>query len=89
MPNHTMARYYDYETVRYSQTTFLVKERICSLQARRGELESLDLAIERQKSSLRKMKETEKFLMSEREAAKKELKDLKKNRSTQSQRKYV
>ena len=78
-------RYRDYSVE--SKQTVSLEERIHVFQARRGELESLDLAVERQKSSLRLMKETEKSLLSEREAATKELKNLRKNRTREEKRK--
>ena len=49
---------------------------IFSNQDRRAELEGLDLAIERQKASLISMKEGEKILLAEREAARSQLKAL-------------
>ena len=49
---------------------------IFSNQDRRAELEGLDLAIERQKTSLISMKEGEKILLAEREAARSQLKAL-------------
>ena len=51
--------------------------RATSLQARRDELEGLDLAVERQKRSLRGMRDTERELLAQREAARQELQQLK------------
>ena len=51
--------------------------RVTSLQARRDELEGLDLAVERQKRSLRGMRDTERELLAQREAARQELQQLK------------
>ena len=48
-----------------------------SLQARRDELEGLDLAVERQKRSLRGMRDTERELLEQREATRQELQQLK------------
>lgn len=50
-------------------------------------MESLDLAIERQKASLKHKRQTEKLLLSEREAAKQELRELKRNGSRGQHRK--
>ena len=50
---------------------------VTSLQARRDELEGLDLAVERQKRSLRGMRDTERELLAQREAARQELQQLK------------
>ena len=50
---------------------------VTSLQARRDELEGLDLAVERQKRSLRGMRDTERELLAQREAARHELQQLK------------
>ncbi len=60
------------------------------IQDRRGELESLDLAVERQKASLTAMKEAEKVLKMERESARSQLEALRRsNKDRGARRKYV
>ena len=59
-------------------------------QTRRAELEGLDLAIERQKQELHSMKESERVLLSQREAARDELRELKSGRDgRRSRRRWV
>lgn len=57
------------------------------LKERRDELEGLDLAIERQKKSLKDLKREEKNLMSERQSAKEELELI--SRENARHRRYV
>ena len=56
------------------------------LENRRDELEGLDLAIERQKQSLRGMKDTERRLLKQRQAARDELLALKQGRDSSRRR---
>ena len=59
------------------------------VQDRRDELEGLDLAIERQKRSLRGMKDTERRLLQQREAAREELLSLKQGRESSRRRRIA